>query len=221
MFIGHIGAALAAKRATPRTSLGTLVAAALLVDLVWPVLLLAGVERVQIVPGSTPFLRLEFDHYPFTHSGVGVLAWAAAFGAVYLWRTGSRRGAAVVAALVVSHWVLDLVVHRPDLPVVWSGPKVGLGLWRSVPGTLAVELPLFGAGLLVYALATRPIDRVGRFALWGYAAFLLAAYAANALGPPPPSAQAIGVAGLSLLLLVAWAAWADRHRTAAAPPRAA
>lgn len=212
MFIGHVGAALAAKRVSPRSSLGTLVAAALFVDLVWPVLLLAGIERVRIVPAASPFLRLDFEHYPFTHSGLGVLAWAAAFGAVVLWRTGSRRGAAVAAALVVSHWVLDLVVHRPDLPVVWSGPKVGLGLWRSVPGTLAVELPLFALGVLAYARGTRPVDGVGRFAFWGYVAFLLLVYAANALGPPPPSSQAIGVAGLALFLLVAWAAWIDRHR---------
>jgi membrane-bound metal-dependent hydrolase YbcI (DUF457 family) len=214
MFIGHVAAALAAKRVSPRSSLGTLVAAALLVDLVWPLLLLAGIERVRIVPAASPFLRLDFEHYPFTHSGAGVLAWAAAFGAVVLWRTGSRRGAAVVAALVVSHWVLDLVVHRPDLPVVWNGPKVGLGLWRSVPGTLAVELPLFALGVLAYARGTRPADGVGRWAFRGYVAFLLVVYAANALGPPPPSSQAIGAAGLALYLLVAWAAWIDRHRTA-------
>lgn len=212
MFIGHVGAALAAKRVSPRASLGTLVAAALLVDLVWPVLLLAGVERVRVVPASSPFLRLDFERYPFTHSVLGVLAWAAAFGAVVLWRTGSRRGAAVVAALVASHWVLDFVVHRPDLPLVWSGPKVGLGLWRSVPGTLAVELPLFALGVVAYARGTRPVDGVGRFAFWGFVAFLLVVYAANVLGPPPPSSQAIGVAGLALLLLVAWAAWIDRHR---------
>ena len=214
MFIGHVGAALAAKRIAPRTSLGTLVAAALFVDLVWPLLLLAGIERVRIVPADSPFLRLEFVHYPFTHSGIGVLVWAAAFGIATLWRTGSRRGAAVVAALVVSHWVLDLAVHRPDLPVVWSGPKVGLGLWRSVPGTLAVELPLFALGALAYSRGTRPVDGAGRFAFWAYLAFLLVVYAANAAGPPPPSQQAIGVAGLALWLLVAWAAWIDRHRTA-------
>jgi hypothetical protein len=212
VFIGHVGVALAAKRVAPRTSLGTLVAAALLVDLVWPLLLLAGIERVRIVPADSPFLRLDFVHYPFTHSGIGALAWAAAFGMAYLWRTGSRRGAVVVAALVASHWVLDFVVHRPDLPVVWSGPKVGLGLWRSVPVTLAVELPLFALGALAYAGGTRPVDGVGRFAFWAYVAFLLVVYAANALGPPPPSQQAIGFAGLALWLLVAWAAWFDRHR---------
>jgi hypothetical protein len=215
VFIGHIGAAFAAKRLAPRTSLGTLVAAAVLIDLVWPILLLAGVERVRIDPGNTAFTPLDFEHYPFTHSGVAVLAWAVAFGAAYRARTGYGRGAAVVAALVVSHWVLDLVTHRPDLPLVWTGPKVGLGLWDSVAATLAVELAVFLAGLAVYLRAARPRDAVGRFALVAFVAFLLAVYAANVLGPPPPSPRAIGVVGLTQWLLVAWAAWVDRHRDAA------
>jgi hypothetical protein len=213
MFVGHLGVALAAKRAVPRTSLGTLVAAATLIDLVWPVLVLAGIERVRIDPGNTAFTPLDFEHYPFTHSGLGVLAWAAAFGLLYLWRTGNRRGAAVVALLVPSHWVLDLVVHRPDLPLVWSGPKVGLGLWQSVPATLAVELAIFAAGVAVYALSTAPRDRAGSVALWALVAFLLVVHAGNAFGPPPPSAQAIGFAGLAAWLFVPWGAFIDRHRT--------
>lgn len=219
MFLGHFGAAFAVKPLAPRASLGTLVAAALFLDLVWPVLVLLGVERVRIDPGNTALTPLDFEHYPFTHGGLGVLFWAAAFGALYLWRTGWRRGAAVVSALVVSHWVLDLVVHRPDLPLVWNGPKVGLGLWQSVPATLAVELAIFGGGLLVYVRSTAARDAVGRFALAGYAALLLAIYAANVLGPPPPSARAVGVAGLGLWLFVAWAAWLDRHRAAVSAQR--
>lgn len=218
MFVGHLGVALAAKRAAPRTSLGTLVAAATLIDLVWPVLVLAGIERVRIAPGITAFTPLDFEHYPFTHSGLGVLAWAAALGLLYLWRTGYARGAAVVALLVPSHWVLDLVVHRPDLPLVWSGPKVGLGLWQSVPATLAVELAIFGAGVALYALATAPRDRVGSVALWALVVFLLVVHAGNAFGPPPPSARAIGFAGLAAWLFVPWGAWIDRHRS---PPGAA
>src|SRR5512140_353605 len=118
MFLGHIGVALAAKRAAPRTSLGTLVAASVWIDLVWPVLLLAGVERVRIDPGNTAVTPLDFEHYPFTHGAVAVAIWALAFGAAYLARTGYRRGAIVAAVLVASHWVLDAVVHRPDLPLV-------------------------------------------------------------------------------------------------------
>jgi len=218
VFVGHIGVALAAKRAAPRTSLATLVAAALWIDLVWPVLLLAGVERVRIAPGITAFTPLDFEWYPFTHGAVEVVLWSVGFGAVYLARTGYRRGAAVAGALVASHWALDAVTHRPDLPLLWDGPKVGLELWASVPATLAVELAVFLAGAALYARATRPSDRIGRWALAGLAAFLVAAYLGSALGPPPPSVNAIALGGLGLLgLVVAWAAWVDRHRAAAAP----
>ncbi len=217
MFVGHIGVALAAKRAAPRTSLGTLVAAAVWLDLVWPVLLLAGVERVRIDPGNTPFTPLDFESYPFTHGAVSVVLWSLAFGAVYLARTGYRRGAVVAGVLVASHWVLDVITHRPDLPLLWNGTKVGLGLWYSVPATLAVELAILAAGVLVYARAAPARDATGRWALAGLVAFLLAAYAANQLGPPPPSEKAIAIGGFAQWLFVAWAAWVDRHRRAGAP----
>src|SRR5512137_1303143 len=115
MFLGHFGLALAAKRASPRTSLGTLVAAAQWIDLVWPALVLAGVEIVRIDPGNTRVTPLDFESFPWTHSLLLVAAWSALLGGAYLLRTRNRRGALVVAALVVSHWVLDAVVHRPDL----------------------------------------------------------------------------------------------------------
>lgn len=217
MFVGHFGVALAAKRAAPRVSLGTLVAAALLIDLVWPVLLLAGVERVRIDPGNTAFTPLDFEHYPFTHSGVAVLLWSLAAGGVTLWRTGYRRGALAVAALVASHWLLDLVVHRPDLPLVWDGPKVGLGLWNVVPAALAVELAVFLGGAWLYARTAPARDAQGRWALAVLVVFLLAVHAANALGPPPPSSTAVGIAGLALWLFVPWAAYLDRHRRVEAP----
>jgi hypothetical protein len=217
VFVGHIGLALAAKRAAPLTSLGTLVAAAAFLDLVWPALLLAGVERVRIDPGNTAFTPLDFEHYPFTHGGAAVALWALAFGGVYLARTGYRRGAVVAGVLVASHWALDALVHRPDLPLVWDGTKVGLGLWNSVPATLGVELAILAAGLLAYVREAPARDGTGRWGLAGLAAFLLVAYLANALGPPPPSVKAIATGGFAQWLLVAWAAWIDRHRRAAAP----
>src|SRR5512137_2866651 len=115
MFVGHLGLAFAAKRLAPRTSLGTLGAASQWVDLVWPVLLLAGVERVRIAPGDTAWTPLEFVHYPWTHSLAMSLAWAAAAGLGYRLATGYRRGAWVVSGLVASHWFLDALTHRPDL----------------------------------------------------------------------------------------------------------
>jgi len=213
MFIGHFGLALAAKRVAPRTSLGTLAAASQWLDLVWPLLLLLGVERVRVAPGWTAFTPLDFEYYPWTHSLAMALAWSAAFGVAYRFRTGYARGAATVAALVASHWFLDAVVHRPDLPLAPGGTaRVGLGLWNSVPATLAVEVPLFAAGLVAYATGTRPRNRAGAIAIWSLVAFLGIAYAGNAFSRPPPSSTAIGVAGLSLWLVVLWFAWADKNR---------
>jgi membrane-bound metal-dependent hydrolase YbcI (DUF457 family) len=213
MFVGHFGLALAAKGAAPRTSLGTLGAAAQWVDLVWPALLLAGVERVRIDPGNTAVTPLDFEHYPWTHSLLMAGAWAAAFAIAYRARTGYARGAAVVGALVASHWFLDAGVHRPDLPLAPGlATRVGLGLWNSLPATLVVEGAILAAGVAAYVRATRPRDRVGTWALAGLVAFLLATWGANVTGPPPPSATAIGAVGLSMWLLVAWMAWIDRHR---------
>ena len=222
MFVGHLGLALAAKRLAPRTSLGTLVVATSLVDLLWPLLLLAGVERVRIAPSPNPFLALEFESYPVSHAALLVALWAAAFAAAYLARTRYPRGAAVAGALVASHWLLDAVSHRPDLPVWPGGPKVGLGLWGSVPAAVAVELVIFAAGLALYAGSTRARDALGRWGLVGWAALLLLVYAGSFLGPPPPSVGAIAVANLlGGALTVAWAAWLDRHRDPASAPAAA
>ncbi len=154
MFIGHFALAFAAKRAAPRASLGTLFAAAQFVDLLWPTLLLTGMERVRIAPGITVVTPLDFEHYPFSHSLLAVAGWALAFGLVYaLLRGGWKvagRAALVLAALVLSHWLLDALVHRPDLPL-WpgGGMRVGAGVWNSLPLTLAVELVLFGAGIWI------------------------------------------------------------------------
>jgi membrane-bound metal-dependent hydrolase YbcI (DUF457 family) len=217
MFLGHFAAGLAAKRLAPRTSLGTLLAAAQLIDLVWPALVLAGVERVRIAPGDTAFTPLAFEHYPWTHSLLMACAWAAGFAVLYRARTGSSRGAAVVGGLVVSHWVLDLVAHRPDLPLAPGAAMVGLGLWNSVAGTLVVEGALFAGGVLLYATGTRARNRTGAVALAALVAFLVLVYGANAAGPPPPSAQAIGAAGLLTWLFVPWGAWIDRNREPRGP----
>jgi len=217
MFIGHFAAAMAAKRAAPGVPLGWLFAAAQLPDLVWPVLLLAGVERARVAPGDTAFTPLAFDHYPWSHSLLMIALWGLALAALYRWRRGgAATGALVLAALVVSHWVLDWVTHRPDMPLLpGAGPRLGLGLWNSVAATLVVELLLFAAGVLLYARATRPRDRTGRWAWAGLVVVLLLLHASNAVSPPPPNMTAVAVGGLAMWLLVWWGAWADRHRDAA------
>jgi hypothetical protein len=211
MFLGHFAVGFAAKRVAPRTSLGTLFAAAQLLDLVWPALVLLGVETVRVDPGNTAFTPLDFVSYPWTHSLLAVLVWGGAFSLAYRARGGSARGSWVVGALVVSHWVLDLVSHRPDLPLAPGAAKVGLGLWNSVPATVVVEGALFAAGAYLYAAGTRPQNRAGRIAFWALVVLLVVIYLAN-MGPPPPSARAIGAVGLLMWLFIPWAVWIDRNR---------
>ncbi len=219
MFVGHFGVALAAKRIAPRTSLGTLVAASSLIDLLWPVLLLAGVEKVRIEPGTTAVTPLDFTSYPVSHSALAVAGWAVLFGAAYALRTGYRRGAVVAAALVASHWALDVVVHRPDLPLWPGGPRMGLGLWSSLAGTLVVEGAIFVAGAVLYAAETAPRNARGRWAYVAFLAFLAASYLANLASPPPPSVNAIAVVGIiGGAVSIAWAAWIDRNRAVRAEP---
>jgi membrane-bound metal-dependent hydrolase YbcI (DUF457 family) len=220
MFIGHFAMAYGVKRWAPRTSLATLFAAAQLPDVLWPGLLMAGVEHAEIAPGDTAFTPLRFDSYPVSHSLVTVLAWGALFGAIHFWRERRRVDALALALLVVSHWVLDFVSHRPDMPLWPRGPRFGLGLWNSVGATVAVELAMFAVGVGLAAASTRPRDRLGRWGFAGLAVLLLAIYAANAAGPPPPSMAAVAGAGLvGAVLLVALAAWVDRHREAVGAAR--
>ncbi len=214
MFIGHAAVALAAKPLAPRANLALLLAAAFWIDMVWPVLLLAGVEQVKIDPGNTAFTPLDFVHYPWTHSLAAVLVWSFLFGAISL--KSGKREAMILGLLVFSHWVLDALSHRPDLPL-WPGSAtmVGLGLWNSVPATLAVELAMFAAGVWIYVRSAPSRDRTGMYAFWGLIGFLLIAYAGNAFGPPPPNVQAIAIAGIAgAALFTAWAWWIDRHRGA-------
>src|SRR5438046_1917745 len=146
MFIGHYAVALAAKRVALRTSLGTLFAATSLADLLWPVFLLFGWEQAHVVPGPNPFLTLWLDSIPISHSLITLIGWGALFAYLYRVRTSDGRAALVVALLVVSHWVLDYVTHRPDMPLYPGGTPLGLGLWNSVTGTVAVEGVMFVAG---------------------------------------------------------------------------
>jgi hypothetical protein len=221
MFIGHFALGMAAKRIAPRTSLGTLFAAAQLADLVWPVLLLLGVEVVRVQPGDTAFTPLEFVSYPWTHSLLTALLWAAAFGLVYFAVRKSARGAWVVGALVLSHWVLDLVTHRPDLPLAPGAIKVGLGLWNSPVATILVEGALFVLGVVAYATFTKPRDRTGKLAFWALIAFLVIIYVGNIAGPPPPDPRAVALVTVLLWLFLPWGAWIDRHREPVRDPQAA
>lgn len=216
MFIGHAAVGFASKAGAPRASLGWLLAAPFLLDFLWPVFLLLGLEKTTIEHGRTAFLNFSFDSYPWSHSLAMAIVWALVYGAVAHFFSRSSAVGAVAALGVASHWICDAIVHLPDLPL-WPGSSVfvGMGLWNSVPGTLAVELPMFAAGIFLYTRATRPKDGVGRWALAALVALLLVTYAGAAFGPPPPSMEAAAIGSLALVVLVPWAIWIDRHREAA------
>jgi membrane-bound metal-dependent hydrolase YbcI (DUF457 family) len=215
MFLAHFAVGFAAKRAAPRVSLGWLVAAPLLLDLLWPVFVLLGWERVSVVPGDTAFTPLRFDAYPITHSLLTAVGWAALFGVACWAACRDRRGAVLVALGVLSHWVCDAIVHRPDLPLYPGGPLVGLGVWNSVPATIVLEVTAFVTGTVIYTRTAGPWRGAARLAWGGLLVFLTASFLAAAFGPPPPSAAAVAATALAAWIFPVWAWWLDRGRGAA------
>ena len=212
MFIGHHAVGFASKRLAPQTSLGWLMAAPLLLDLIWPLFLLLGIEHVRIVPGYTKFSPFDFYDYPWSHSLLMSIVWGVLLGGIYYAMSRYAIGAATLAAGVVSHWVLDFVTHRPDLPLWPGGPKAGLGLWNYPQATVIIEVALFLAGVMIYSRITGPRDRTGIYALWSLVLLLLFVYAASAKGAPPPSVNAVIAAGFATYLIPLWSWWIDRHR---------
>jgi len=213
VFIGHFGVGFASKRAAPQASLGVVMAAPLLLDLLWPIALLLGLERVRIDPGNTVVTPLDFEYYPYTHSLVMAVVWSVLLGGGYVATTRDRRAALVIGLGVFSHWVLDWVVHRPDLPLFpGSSTYAGLGLWNSRAATMAVEIPIFVWGVALYARSTEARNRAGIVALWALVLLLGAIYFANLFGPPPPSSLGIAITALAMWLFVPWAWWIDKNR---------
>jgi len=213
MFIGHFAIGFASKRVAPRTSVALLIAAALFADILWPIFLLSGWEHVRIDPSATRFSPLDFYDYPWSHSLLALLVWATTFALIYWKFTRYSIGALMIWIAVLSHWVLDWIAHRPDMPLYPGSALHGLELWSSIKWTMIVELSMFVAGFWIYIRSTRPRDRIGSYGSAAFFMFLTVLYVASSFGSPPPSVSAIlwtGLIGGVILLLWAW--WVDLHR---------
>jgi hypothetical protein len=214
MFIGHFAFALGAKKYAPQVSLGVMFLACQLADLIWPNLVLLGLEKVEIEPGITVMTPLNFVFYPYSHSLITMTLWAVLFAGLYtLLRRAGTKAAIVIAVVVLSHWVLDVLTHRPDMPVTLSdSSRIGLGLWNQPLLAVTLELTLFALGIWLYLKTTRAVNRKGSIGFWAMILFLLFVYAGNGLSPPPPSATAVAWSIQALWLLVLWGFWVDHHR---------
>lgn len=213
MFIGHYALAFAARPAVKKPGLGSLILAVSWVDLIWPVFLLLGLEEVRIAPGITARTPFDFVSYPWTHSLLMGFVWGILL-AVVLGRNWSRRDQAIFALLVVSHWVLDWISHRPDMPL-WpgGGPKLGLGLWYSTAATTVVESSMFVTGVALYLRGTTARDWKGHLSLWSFLLFIGALYVLDSLGgPPPPNVRVLAWVSLGAWLAPLWAMAIERTR---------
>ena len=214
MFLGHYGVGFASKKIEPQASLGTYIMAAVFLDLLWPIFLLIGLEHVKIDPGNTVVTPLNFYDYPYSHSLLMSIVWSLLFGGIYYLIKKNKKASIILGICVFSHWVLDFIVHRADLPLA-PGIETffGLGLWNSLPATLIVELFIFLGGAYLYLKTTKEKDKIGNFSLLGFVLLLLIIYAMNLFsGTVPPNVNALAFSALGQWLFVAWGYWIDKHR---------
>lgn len=214
MFIGHHAVALASKRFAPRTNLGVLMTAVVLLDLIWPVLILLGIEQLRVVPGLMDASPMDFVSYPWSHSLVMTAVWSVAFALVWFALAKRVFDAVICGFCVASHWLLDWFTHRPDLLLTVHGSaKYGLGLWNSRPATLLVELAMLLLAAILYARNFPSRDRIGRWSFVAFLGFDVFVYLGAMFNTPPPDPKAIAWGALSALLIPLWAGWFDRHRS--------
>ena len=213
MFIGHFAVGLGAKKIAPELNLGILFIACQLLDLIWPVLVLIGIEKVSGDPLAAGVMPLNFEYYPYSHSLVMTLAYSLSVGIVTGFVLKSKRIGIVLGLVTSSHWVLDFVTHRQDMPIWFEGPKVGLGMWNFTFLAVSTELLIFFAGILMYVTSTNLLNRKRRVWFWGLIAFFLFNYAGSIFGPTPPAdAPSAMIAGpaLAMWLFVLWGYLVDR-----------
>jgi membrane-bound metal-dependent hydrolase YbcI (DUF457 family) len=219
MFIGHYAIAFAARRPGNMPSLAVLFIAVQLLDLIWPILVLAGIETFRIQEGNTAMTPLDFTHYPYSHSLLMAVAWGVLFAFVYFLFTKNRNGALLLIPLVVSHWLLDFITHRPDLQLSpFSETRVGLGLWNSPTAGIALETAMFLVGIIVYYVKVKPKRTI---AFWSLVSLFLLFYFMNIFGPPPPSVQMVAWSANLMWLFVLWAFWLEKEPTKLTQPASA
>lgn len=212
MFIGHDGIGFAGKAFAPKASLGTWLMAVNFLDLVWPILLLTGAEHVKIEPGITKLNPLNFTDYPITHSLVGALAWSIGFALIYGLSRKDFQTACLLGFGVFSHWILDWIVHRPDLPLMpGNDEKFGLGIWNIPALALAIEALIYVGGFWMYFRCTRSKDKVGNWSVWSLFVLLPILFVSS-LPKPPPNEQVIAWMGLTGWLIPIWGYWIERHQ---------
>lgn len=214
MFIGHYAPALVAAAHPKAPGLGTLFVAAQLVDFAFFGFVLLGIEHLRIVPGITEMNALDLHHMPYTHSLVGGAVWGAGFGAIVYALTKNRTGALIAAAVVLSHWLIDLLVHRPDLTLAGSPPMLGLGLWNVPMVAMPLELLLIGGAFAYYVAATRAQGGGGWTPLIVLALLLIVVQMVDWFGPPPdeagPQLALTALGAYAATAIAAW--WAGRGR---------
>lgn len=215
MFVGHYGISCAAVCAQRRVPLWVWFIAVQWMDIVWAVLVLLGVEKLRIVPGFTQANALDLYYMPYTHGLPGSIVLSLVFGAIVaLCTDGNRTTVLLVAAASFSHWVLDLLVHVPDLPLYDNSAKVGFGLWRHIALSLPLELIVLGLGAWLYLRMTAFPRALGRHLFLGFVVLLAILQVYANFGPPPASAEAAAVTALVAYALLAFiAGWVERIAT--------
>ncbi len=217
MFVGHYAVSLALKKFEKRVSLGILFLAVQFIDILFFPFVLLGIERMHIIENFTQSTHFELEFMPYTHSLVGSLFWAGVAYALFRWLIVKKNSVAVVVALAVfSHWVLDLVVHTPDLPL-WSDTsiKLGFGLWNNAIATYVLEAILLVLALSLYLRSTSATSVLGKYGMTVFVVFLLLVNVVNIFGPlQSDSKLVLAISGLTSYFLFAGVAfWLDTKRT--------